>query len=382
MRVLFDSQAFDMQNYGGISRCFAKLYQNMPSTVSAELGIRETNNVYLQSYHYPPNGDLYNRFLWNTRFRGKGRLFDYYYKLLKGGDYWHNYNLDYNVALLKSKKWDVFHPTFFQDYFLDCIGSVPFVLTIHDMIPERYPQYFGREDMQIRMKRKLVKDASAIIAVSNQTKQDIVDILHVQEDKIHVVYHGGSFESHIKYGISKYSFPYLLYVGGRNSYKAFDLFVKYGSEVLWKYPEIRIVCTGASFSEKERELFKKYNLLDRFVHAYVVNDIDLATLYHYAVAFVYPSEYEGFGIPILEAYQTDCLVLLNNSSCFPEIAGDAAIYFDMDKTASDLSFQLEKVINMSIQEKQVQLQKQRERLNLYSWKKSAKILSEVYKSIV
>ena len=382
MKVLLDSQAFDMQNYGGISRCFAKLYQNMPSVVSAELGIRETNNVYLQSCHYPPKGDLYNRFLWNMHFRGKGRLFNCYYKFLNGGDYWHNYNLDYNIELLKSKKFDIFHPTFFQDYFLDYIGNIPFILTIHDMIPERYPQYFGMEDFQIRMKRKLVKDASAIIAVSNRTKQDIVDILHVQEDKIHVIYHGGSFTDNIKYGINRFYFPYLLYVGGRDSYKSFDLFVKYSSVVLQKYPEIKVICTGASFSVKEKELFARYNLLNRFVHVYVTSDIDLATLYHYAIAFVYPSEYEGFGIPILEAYQTDCVVLLNKVSCFPEIAGDAAVYFNMNKTDSDLPLQLESVINMSLQERRTQLQKQRKRLELYSWEKSAKALSEVYKSIL
>ena len=104
-------------------------------------------------------------------------------------------------------------------------------------------------------------------------------------------------------------------------------------------------------------------------------------LYHYALAFVYPSSYEGFGIPILEAYKADCPVMLNRSSCFPEIAGDAAVYFKMDDVGSDFEEQFETLYHLNSNERNQLLVKQRERLSLYSWEKSAQKLSEVYLSL-
>ena len=106
------------------------------------------------------------------------------------------------------------------------------------------------------------------------------------------------------------------------------------------------------------------------------------SLYHHAKCFVYPSEYEGFGIPILEAYQADSPVLLNNASCFPEIAGDAAIYFNMDSNNSNLAEQIEYLLSMSTEERRILLTKQKERLTRFSWEKSAKQLADVYQSVI
>ena len=94
-----------------------------------------------------------------------------------------------------------------------------------------------------------------------------------------------------------------------------------------KYPTLRIVCTGSPFSSSEVELFAKWNISDRLQHI-TANDAQMASLYRYALCFVFPSHYEGFGIPILEAFHNGCPVCLSNASCFPEVAGDAAIYFN------------------------------------------------------
>ena len=133
---------------------------------------------------------------------------------------------------------------------------------------------------------------------------------------------------------------------------------------------------------KEKEMLSEYGVGDRFCHHWVTNDNDLFSLYHHAKCFVYPSEYEGFGIPILEAYQADCPVLLNNASCFPEIAGDAAIYFNMDSKNSNLTEQIECLLSMSTEERRTLLTKQRERLKRFSWEKSANQLADVYQSVI
>lgn len=381
IRVLYDYQAFTMQTHGGVSRCFMELYKHLPEGVKAQIAIKESDNVYIRDIEgVKPAHDRYNKFICRYNFWGKGHLHLWYDKLTHGG-YYPDYNKNYAIELLKKGDFEVFHPTFFSDYFLPYLNGRPFVLTIHDMIPELYPQYFSRDDIQVVMKKKLAPLASAIIAVSENTKKDIIRILGIPDNKIHVIYHGCSFPHTSKREI-QISNPYLLYVGDRNNYKNFDLFVQYVTPFLLSHAEMRVMCTGRSFNCKEKELFTKHQLEERFVHYWVSSDDEFFSLYHQALCFVYPSEYEGFGIPILEAYKASCPVLLNNASCFPEIAGDAAIYFEMDSNSSDIVDKLECIYSMSTEERHVLLKKQRERLALYSWDKSAMKLVEVYKSIL
>ena len=121
---------------------------------------------------------------------------------------------------------------------------------------------------------------------------------------------------------------------------------------------------------------------DRFIHMFMETTQDMMDLYHNAVAFVYPSSYEGFGIPILEAYKADCPIMLNHASCFPEIAGDAAVYFTMKKDSSDFEEKFETLYHLNGNEREALLDKQRERLKRYSWEKSAKELVNIYKRLI
>ena len=376
-KVLYDYQAFTMQTHGGVSRCFMELYKHLPEGVKAQIAIKESDNVYIRDIEgVKPAHDRYNKFVCPHNFWGKGHLHLWYDKLTHGG-YYPNYNKTYSIELLRKGDFDVFHPTFFSDYFLPYLNGKPFVLTIHDMIPELYPQYFSRDDIQVVMKKKLAPLASAIIAVSENTKKDIIRILGIPDNKIHVIYHGCSFPHTSKREI-QISNPYLLYVGDRNNYKNFDLFVQYVTPFLLSHAEMRVMCTGRSFNCKEKELFTKHQLEERFVHYWVSSDDEFFSLYHQALCFVYPSEYEGFGIPILEAYKASCPVLLNNASCFPEIAGDAAVYFHMDSIDSDIVEKLEKIYSYSEKERNALLAKQQERLALYSWEQSANQMAKIY----
>ncbi|MBR2199498.1 MAG: glycosyltransferase, partial [Bacteroidales bacterium] len=95
-----------------------------------------------------------------------------------------------------------------------------------------------------------------------------------------------------------------------------------------------------------------------------------------------PSLYEGFGIPILEAYQCGCPVFLNNKSVFPEIAGDAAVFFELDNEQQNLSEKLEAFLSYTDAQKNALIEKQQKRLEFFSWKKSAEKLNEVYLSVL
>lgn len=384
MKLLYDYQVFNMQSHGGISRCFSELEMRLPNDICSKIGVLETNNSYLRERGWDGVGTFYNKFIIKGEFPCKGRLFDWYQKYIMRLDYWHNLNQDYTIKLLKDGEFDIFHPTFFNDYFLPYLKDKPFVLTIHDMIPELYPQYFKADDIQIRMKRELAPLASAIIAVSEHTKQDVIRILNVPADKIHVIYHGAmeDVDTSMIASSSPFDFPYILYVGDRTGYKNFIPFVYGCVEVLRNNPDLKVVCTGKKFKEAEISLFEELGIADRFIHYFVPDNIAFQTLYHYAKLFVYPSDYEGFGIPILEAYQADCPVLLNNASCFPEVAGDAAIYFNGFGPSSDFPAKLQYVLNLTLEERNALIERQRERLKLYSWKKSAEQLAEVYKSVI
>lgn len=379
MKVLYDSQIFSYQRFGGISNCFVQLISHLPDDVHYRIAVEETDNIHLRNSHL----DLEPRRMldWNIllldllkkRFKGRDRIYSWF-------DSHYPQYLDRNrfcsIRELKRQQFDVFHPTFYDTYFLPYIGKKPFVLTVHDMIPEILSWDY---DPQVAWKRKLVSEASHIIAVSNKTKADLMDLLHVPDSKISVIYHG-STDRPLTSKPSLVDYPYILYVGQRNSYKNFLPMLESLSMVIQKYG-LSVICTGPSFTSEEETWMSSHGLLDRVVHMTPTDD-ELFCLYSNAQCFIYPSLYEGFGIPILEAYQANCPVLLNRKSCFPEIAGDAAIYFNLDESGSDLNDVFMKFMQMDDSEKDKLLLAQKRRLSLFSWKKSAEQLSEVYRMVL
>lgn len=384
MNILYDYQIFEMQDFGGISKSFCELISNLPPSCSYEIGIKESNNIHLHQSHIINNLHYNtldkNNFITKNYFPNKIRLYNICNKIFPFIPTTHNKNLNYSIKLLKEKQYDIFHPTFFNDYFIQFLGNKPFVLTIHDMIPEIYPNYC-KKDLQAIQKRKLANKASAIIAVSNQTKNDIIRFLNIPDKKITVIHHGWPQINTIKESTSRIiDVPYFLYVGTRNTYKNFPLLIKEFSKVIKYKQNIKLVCTGPSFSNDELCLFKQYNITNNIINL-KVNDQELGILYSQALAFIFPSLYEGFGMPILEAYAYHCPVILNNSSCFPEIAGEAAIYFSMEEDKSDLFEKMMQIINYTTEERNTLIQKEINQLSLYSWKKSAEKLFKVYASI-
>ena len=382
MKVLYDPQAFDMQTHGGVSRCFAELYAHRPAFVDASISIKETNNVYLKDLGFPEAGDVYKHFLCAKDTKLKHFLFKLTYNLKYGKfSRWDKRPLinQYETeSVIKRGDFDIFHPTFYDDYFLRLIGKKPFIITVHDMIPE----IFSIDHSQAKQKLAVIPKAAHIIAVSGQTKKGLVRIMNVPEEKVSVVYHGADEEPYIPSSTAPFAEEYILYVGSRYVYKNFTAFCKSCVGILKRHPQLKIVCTGVPFSPEEIQLFESLGIKDRMVHRFVQTRQELFDLYHYAITFVYPSKYEGFGIPILEAYKADCPVMLNRASCFPEIAGDAAVFFDLNSEKSDFEEQFETLYRLTGDEKGELIQRQRERMKLYSWSKSAAQLADVYKDVL
>lgn len=388
MISFFDYQAFEMQTIGGVSRSYVELIRHAKALgCNCVLGVKESDNIYLKETNLDPR--IRPMYSMHNFFFGKRQLFKGQRRLTRqlldlwgySNDCW-QVNKDYCVKLLKKQRFDVFEPTFFDPYFLPYLKGKPFVMTVHDMIPELFPQYFGKDNVQVFQKRKLCPLASHIHVPSERTKEDLVSILKVSPDKVTVIPHGGP-EVYLgeQWGESLFDFPYLLYVGDRYGYKNFTPLLNCFADIVKDHREVHLVCTGKAFDEAERSMIANLNLGDNVVHFFAKQET-FGSLYHNAIAFVYPSAYEGFGIPVLEAFAYGCPVMLNEASCFPEVAGEAAVYFRMDGKETDFYEKFQYLYTMSADDRKKLIERGEKRLSRFSWDDSARKLIDIYKSLV
>jgi len=367
MRIIYDGQAFSFQEYGGISRYFFQLlkeFQHKKNT-SAELIISYSNNHYIENIE-----ELrISKFFPNFRFKGRNEIIK-----------WLNQSyLKKQIDNIKSAF--IFHPTYYNPYFLDILKEdIPFVLTVHDMTHERFPGSFNKFDFSAKQKKMVALRADRIITISEFTKRNIIEILGIPAGKIDVIYHGNSLYPNNN-SIKKTVLPknYVLFVGQRNTYKNFEFFIKALSLLIKHDESLYIICAGGrKFSMKEFKLFEQLGIQNNILQMKVSDDV-LAQLYSNAQVFVFPSLYEGFGIPVLEAFNCGCPALLSNRSSLPEIGGNAAIYFDPEDEQS-LIFSLRKIIGNSDLRNEL-IKKGYERAKLFSWQITANKTLETYKKI-
>lgn len=383
MKVLYDHQIFEHQRIGGVSRYFAEIIRHLPADVEADVSIQYTFNEYLRDMNIPfvwrDQLISYYSFLPKINFKGKKRLYYFLQERFpeKYPDFY-KVNQSRTIEKLEKGNFDIFHPTFFDDYYLDHLNGKPYVLTVHDMIIELYPEFINSPGF-IKRKKKLVDNAAHIIAVSENTKCDIVNVFGTSADKISVTYHASSL---VDGGGKPENLPnkYLLYVGDRRlGYKNFKFFIAAIQPILLENKELCIVCTGDRFTTEENNYFEALGIQDQLKIIFV-DDTQMFGLYKSAEMFIYPSYYEGFGIPILEAFQAQCPVVLSNGSCFPEVAGDAGMYFD-SKSPEQLRFSVLSLLNNKELRQEI-INKGTQRLQNFSWEKSALQTAEIYKEIL
>lgn len=242
------------------------------------------------------------------------------------------------TSLLEQEKVDLFHGLSNELPVNIGRSSIHSVVTIHDLIFLRYPQYYKPTDRYIytyKFKQACLK-ANKVIAISEQTKQDIIRFLHIPEDKIEIVYQGcdpifglpvdeSSKQSiRLKYGITS---PYILYVGSIEKRKNLLLLVK---ALKGLKSDISVIAIGKQtpYSDTIETYIQENNLSDRVRLLSNIPFHELPAFYQMASLFVYPSFFEGFGIPILEAQLSGIPVIAATGSCLEEAGGPGALYTD------------------------------------------------------
>ena len=253
-------------------------------------------------------------------------------------------------GIIAREKLDLVHYLHFNvPYF----ARTPFVVTVHDLILYRYPTvrastlsplYYWIKNLAYRLIiSSAVRRALQIIAVSEFTKQDIIKQFKIAPEKVTVTYEGvstfakGQEASGGHTAQTGITGPYLLYVGNAYPHKNLDWLIDSLAE--FKLAGLKLVLVGREdfFYKRLKELAASKEHSENVVFLGFVPDGQLKQLYHEALAYVFPSLYEGFGLPPLEAMALSCPVLSANTSCLPEVLGDAAIYFDPHDKQSLLS---------------------------------------------
>ena len=284
-------------------------------------------------------------------------------------------------SALKDSRDKVWHSTYYSQI-EEWQG--PVVVTVADMIHEHFAHLFKRErDRYFRdQKRKCIVNADAVICISETTAIDLRQMFNVEADRIQVIplAYSSMFRPLQAETTSRFASwpPFFLYVGDHlTHYKNFKFLLQ--AYANWKHRnEVDLVVVGSGWAKDELSYIRELGVENQIRLLSNIDDETLCNLYNLAVAFIYPSLYEGFGIPLLEAMACGCPVIASNIPSSQEVAGDCPIYFDPTKVHSliaalDASYsegRLSKRIEAGIS-----------RAKCFSWEKTAKKTLSVYRSL-
>ena len=379
-RILYDYQMFKRQQIGGVSRYFAELLRSRcHNGVENSLSIRKSLNFYLEqndrySRVVKKTRNHYKNFLLPIEFRGKRKLYRKYV------EYTHKNqsNKEKVKKALRGGHFDIFHPTYYDPYFIEALKQRTMVLTVFDMIHEKFPDYFPLNDHTTTRKKQLCERANHIVAISHSTKADLVELFDIDPNKITVIHLANSLESPRETNELMLPQNYILFVGSRLRYKNFDTFYRSMIPLLKQENDLHLVCTEKPFTAQELAQFEVDGVGRQIVH-HLATDGDLYQLYERALCFVYPSLYEGFGLPLLEAFSAGCPVISSKGGSLPEVGGKAALYID-PLNEKDIRGKIEEVISSTNTRKRLR-KLGLERLKTFSWDRCRKEHADLYKSL-
>ncbi len=286
---------------------------------------------------------------------------------------------------------DLFHGTNFKCQTVGRFGSV---LTIHDLWLDRYPEFskklFGQRFSYYRTRQR-VHQCSRVIAVSTFTSLEVQELYGISDEKISVIPHGISENFFPDYDEGKFNklceaiglpaYPFILFLGGANPRKNHQALLRaFAKDSFLRENYIVVIVGNKNFkSSSIDDTILDTKLRGKVVSVEQVSFSELRILYSKAALFVFPSRYEGFGFPALEAMACGVPVITSNCSALPEVAGDAALLVNPDDI-DGLAASMVKVLQDSNMKYQLQ-QRGRERLAQFTWELAAQRTIDVYQKI-
>jgi len=246
------------------------------------------------------------------------------------------------------------------------------------MIPEHFPELFPGGSPH-NAKDEYVRVCDALFCISNTTKTDVVRHYGTLDKPVVVTPLGVGEHFFSAPVIDAYEQPFVLFVGQRKAYKNFDVLLRAFSKLGTQSRSVMLMCVGGpAFDSSEVARIANLNLQDRVTHC-TLSDDKLPALYASAICFVFPSRYEGFGLPILEAFAAGCPVVLAEMDCSVEVGAGAAQFFraDDDETLAEV---IGRLIN-SPSSRTHWVAEGRKRALDYRWRKTAKLTGDVYRDI-
>jgi len=371
MRIVTDGYIYQTQPRGGISRVFSELLPRMcAADPDAHITIFTVGHVAAR----PPSAD---RLTWvrvpdARRFLRPGRLF--------------NRSVTPYVQDVLNRWWTgahnqpvIWHPTYYvlprNSARLSC------VITVHDMIHELFPNFLrSAEDDEWRArKRYCIERADALICISHTTANDLRALYPGVASKIRVIPSGYAAPKQVNdAAASEKDKPFFLYVGQRGGYKNFELVLR--AFAVWRHREqVSLYVVGPPLEPHEKAWVEELKVTRHVVCLNSVPDDALGELYRRAAAFVYPSLYEGFGLPLLEAIAAGCPVIASRIPSTIEVAGEYPIYFEptsVEDAQRAFSAVLEGERGDAASSRAADI------LSRYSWDRTAQLTLDTYRDVL
>lgn len=359
MNLLLDNIIFSLQKSGGVSVVWQQHLRRLLNDSEFKCDILEYDNAQLNFFRQQLSID-------------KDLINSQSSKLLFIKRY-------LNLNSEKNQKY-IFHSSYYRT---DYNNSAINITTVHDFTYEHFIKGIGQK-IHSWQKNRAINNSDGIICVSESTKKDLINFLpHIRENKIKVIYNGvddafriveDDFVFNKKHNFEDYS--YALYVGDRRAgYKNFDMAVD--ACVLANIS--LLVIGGGELSEEELNKLKSKLGDNKFSILLGVGVEDLNYYYNKAYCLLYPSFYEGFGIPVIEAQRTGCPVIASNSSCIPEVIGNKYLAIKNPSPQKIEKKIKELQLNSSLRKESIELGV--EKSNLFNWQNTYNQTSEFYKEL-
>lgn len=365
MRILYDGAVWAGADDGGVTRYFSALVRRLPvdwevvvTTCRRNRGPDLGAHPGLLTYSFPHHAFRPNRI---------ARFVERWY--------------------FRSVEWrrtaDLIHPT----YYFSLTGRTferrraPIVLTVWDMIHERFPQELDPNGTFAALKQRAIRSASVVLCISETTRRDLIELYRVNEDRVVVTplapsIDRGMADDHEPVPPS----PYVLFVGQRRGYKNFAGLLKAFAIARSRVPDLTLAAVGPPPAADERRQVSEAGLVGTVRFLGRVSDTYLARLYSQSGCLAYPSLYEGFGIPPLEAMACGTVVVAAACGSIPEVVGDAAILVDPADFHEMADALVTAVTDSTIRRRL--LAAGRERLRAFSWDDLATKTVAAYESVL